>query len=395
MKKAGWIIGMLLCVLLVLGLMFGPGIWRAVSVWKLAEGFLTQPEQSMSVSITTAEKESLSIRLDWQEADGKRVYTLESGGVAVYCCGGVIYLENGKGYDFSDALPDGTGLLETPWVLYPMVKIQHDAGVWALNLKSGELLPELYGKTLILETGENGIDILQLVTSEQEGIRHIRAGVWDREVLPLPEAVREAIRSGAVQADKDLTEDVLRLVAGWAWLSGKDPLGMTLDFNADCGPLELSDTLELYRSGGISYVEKGGLGVYAADGAVCTADGTLLTSADPPMEAAQLLGLAYQLCLNGDLRCEGDVYRLELDQQGMEGLAYAIAPQARELNVELRSGTLELEMKGDQIRAIRVHCGGSVDVLLASVDVSIGAELSVMEGEVAFTVPQAVLDAIG
>lgn len=399
MKKAGWIVGIVLCALLVLGLVFGPGIWRAVTVWNLAEDFLSQPQRSMLVTVST-EQQDMVFRLDWQDVDGKRIYTLESSGVAVYCCDGVIYLENGKGYDFSGALPDWSGILERPWRLFPVVRIQHDAEVWALNLRSGELLPELYGCALILETEEDSIEILQLITGGLpidglEDLRNVWVGVQDREVLEVPGEVLESIQSGAVQGSKDLTEDVLRLMAGWARLSGKDPLGMTLELSADCGPLKISDTLELYRSGEISYVEKGSLGLYFAGGAVCTADGTRLTTADSTIEAAQLLGMAYQLCLNGDLRCEGDVYRLELDQQGMEQFAYAIAPEAEGMNVLFQSGSLELELNGDEISAIRVQCGGSVDVLLTSVEISIGAALRPMEGEVSFTVPQAVLDAIG
>lgn len=399
MKKKYVVLAIVLCLTLILGLVFGPKLYRAGKVWGMLDGFLSPKERSLDVTVSVEGNEDMTFRLDWQQVNEKRVCCLESGGVAVYYCDGVIYLENGKGYDFGDAIPDLSALLEKPWLLYPLVQIDHEGGTWAVNLNTAKAIPQLYGLSLVLEEGDDGAQVVQCFgwKDQNGGYFGIRAAKrQDREILSVPQEVVESIASGAVQGDKDLTEDVLRLMKGWADLSSREVLGMELELSADCGPLELADTLSVRRNNqtGISFVEKNGYGLYFFGEKVCTADGTVLAAGGSSVEAVQLLGVAYYLCLNGDLICEGDVYSLTLDQEGMEAIASAIVPEAENFNVAFESGYLRLQMNGDTIESIKLYCGGSVDLLLTQVGASVGAELRVMDGDLAFAVPQEVLDAL-
>lgn len=388
-----------LCLVLVLGIVFGPKLYRAVRVYGMLEDFLTEEAASMDVTLSMEAEKKMDLRLDWQDVGGKRLYTLESGGVEIFYRDGVVYLENGKAYDFSGAVPDVSELLEKPWALYPLVQISQKDGTWTVVVDTARILPELWGVTLVVEEGDEGARTLQCFGWQDKnggylGVQALRR--QDRQVLEVPQAVRDAIESGAVQSGKDLTEDMLGLLKGWAELTSRETLGMELNLSADCGPIALADTLTLRRDSatGISYVEKDGYGLYFSGDKICTAGGTVLASSDSSVEAAALLGLAYQLCLNGDLTCDEGVYSLTLDQAGMEQVAYAIAPEAESLNVAFQSGSLEIRMEEDTIQSIRLSVSGSVDLLLAQVEGAIGAELVPVEN-VSFEIPQEVLDALG
>lgn len=384
LKKRNVIL-LILLLLLIPGLLFGPGLARGVRVYGLVSDLLGQAQGS--ADLTLEGDIALNGQLDWLDRSGRRVFRLTQSGVAFYYCDGVVYLENGKGYDFSEALPDLSAVTDNPWLLFPLTKIDHQEGLWTLRA-------EEYGLTLNLEEGAAGLEAVDFRLGDRlSGKLTLR----EAEPMTVPQAILDAIASGEVQAGQDLTGETLRLAAGLADLSSRDPLGLELQLTADCGMLTLDETLTLSRGivnqTPIHHLVREGQGLYFTDRAACTENGTLLTEQEASIAPSQLLGLVYQLCLNGELSCQGDVYSLTLDQQGMEAFAYAIVPEAEAMNITFRSGTLSLTMTESTIDSIRIHCGGSIDVLLTQLEVSVGAEVRVMEGP-SFTVPQAVLDTL-
>jgi len=381
MKTGKWILLGLLCLVLVLGLVLGPGLYRGTQMLAMAATVWNQEEFSLDIRVN----EEGNLRLDWRNTHRGRVLILESSGVQVYFCDGAIYLENGKGYDFSDTVEQINQLIQSPWKLYPLVKTSREGSSWTAVLEQPDL-------TVTMEQGQSGIGMAWVEWDEMK-VQILPQP--DREVLAVPEAVDTAIAAGKIRDGEDMTGALLRLLAAWTGLSSRETIAMELALSADCGPLALADTLQICtdRETGIGYVEKDGRGLYFTPDKVCTAEGRILTQSESSVESARLLGVAYLLLLNGDFRCQGDVYSLKLDQGGMEGFAYTIAPAAEGLNIQFKSGEIMLKLEGNNLESLSVSCTGAMDLLLTEVSVSIGAELTLGETE-GFTIPQPVLDAL-
>lgn len=401
MKKRYIVLIILLCVLIGLGAFFGPKIYRAVRVYILAEEFFTRQVQSLDVTVMTEGNRNVSFRLDWQEAEGKRVFTAYSGGETVYFCDGVLYLENGKGYGFSQAMPDLTPVLENPWILWPLVQIQKEGERWILSVKTGDIFPQIRNLNVTLLEQDNEIRSLQCNTlgAELGDFIGLEAKVDSaRNVEPIPRAVTDSIASGALQGGKDLTQDVLRLLKGWMLLNSTDPLGMEIGLDVELLTMPLHTDMELYTTKAhgkpISWLSKNGVGFYFTDDAACTAEGVKIDTPDATVEPEKLLGFAYYLCFNGDLSCEGDTYRLALDQAGMEQVLYTLAPEAKDLALTLRDGALELKMAGEKIASISISVAGQVDLVLTQVDIRAAVNIEVVQEAFSFNIPQIVLDAL-
>lgn len=401
MKKRYIVLIILLCVLIGLGAFFGQKIYRAVRVYTLAEEFLTRQVQSLDVTVMTEGNRNVSFRLDWQEAQGKRVFTAHSSGETVYFCDGVLYLKNGKGYGFSEALPDLTPVLENPWILCPLVQIQKEENQWILSMKTEEFLPQIRNLNVTFVEEDNEICSLQCNTwgAEVGDFIGLQASVHsERNVEPIPQAVTDSIASGALQGGKDLTQDVLRLLKGWMLLGSTDPLGMEIGLDVELLTMPLHTDMALYTTKvhgrPVSWLSKNGVGFYFTDDAACTAEGVKIDTPDATLEPEKLLGFAYYLCFNGNLSCEGDTYRLALDQQGMEQVLYTLAPEAKDLALTLKEGTLELHMDGEEITSISIVISGQVDLVLTQVDISAAVNMEVVQEAFSFNIPQSVLDAL-
>ena len=106
--------------------------------------------------------------------------------------------------------------------------------------------------------------------------------------------------------------------------------------------------------------------------------------------------LAWQLALNGEVtvREEGDaqLYSLDLDQAGMERVAYAIAPDVRSQALTLTGGDVTLTVKNGELTAISLSCTGTVQVVVAQVQARLEADIAFTQREADF--PQSVIDAL-
>ena len=381
MKKSKWLWIGLLCLVLILAAVFGPGIYRAARMLGMVDGVWNQEAMSFDIQV----KEAVELRLDWVETSQGRVFLLENSGVTVYFSSGAVYLENGKGYDFSQTAAEISRLLQEPWKLYPLVQTHRDGESWTAQIEKTDL-------TVTLEQGEPGFGAAR-VQYEDWNVEILPR--TDREVRQVPETLLSAIASGETQGGTDMTQALLRLFAAWADLGSRETVAMELELWADCGPLALNDTLQVCtdRDTGIGYVEKNGYGLYFTDRGICTAGGKLVTSGESTVESAQMLGVAYLLLFNGDFTYRDGVYTLKLDQAGMEGFAYTIAPAAQGLNIAFGSGEVALTLKGDTLESLNVSCNGTLDLILTEAEVAIGAELNLVEGE-RLEIPQTVRQAL-
>ena len=401
MKKRYIVLTVLLCLVLVAGAFLVPRVCRMVEAYRLMTAFLFQPEQSLDVTVQLDGDREVEFRLDWRTEEGKRVFVLKSGEEAVYFCDGVLYLKNGKGYRFEEALSDLSQVLEKPWMLAPVVRIAREGYHWQVDMETAEVLPELDYLSITMEENLDGIETLSLRTSGRKlgsltGVRTLTRS--DRVAVKAPQEVLDAIKSGIVQADKDLTRDILRLVKGWMLLSSTDPLGVKMDIQVDLLELPLHTQLELYSTKAyekpIHYLNKDGVGLYFTDGAACTPEGKRIGSPEIPVDMTRMLGLAYYLCFNGDLSCQGDRYRLELNQAGMEQVLYAIAPETADMALTLEEGALELIMAGDAISSVNIAISGQVDLVITQVEIAARVGMEILQADFGMEVHQKVLDTL-
>ncbi len=348
-------------------------------------------------------------------------------GVSLYYSGGTVYLDSGAAFQLGGGLPDYGDLLGTVILLYRAGDIQvfrnggetiyslRAEGVDAQSILTG-LLPgaeelaalERIDIDLVVRSG--ALAALRFTADgvlRPDGPASLSAVFTARESWETPEvpsAVREAILSGGDGQAQRNTEDLLRLLTAWGRLNLTDPLSARLSLSADCGPLMLSDELELLRTWEegrqVGCVRKGGRALYFSNGRVYTGTGASAetggSDGDPAAREA-MLELACALSLRGEASCVqqdgGYLYSLRLGPEDMAQLAAAILPAVRTLDVAYTEGVLELTVSEGDITALRMECGGTLQVLTLNVPVSLscGAQFAPAPD---FALPDGVADAI-
>lgn len=221
--------------------------------------------------------------------------------------------------------------------------------------------------------------------------------------LPVPEAVKNAVRSGEYEASEALSEALLRMANAWQALDRAETVGAKLLLRADCGPVTVDDSLDLYRWNDhgtqIDSVQSNGYALYFTDATVCDQSGRVIPAADASVvEAAKLPDIAYQICLRAESEHteeDGrDTYTLSLDAAGMEAVAYAIAPAAEGMDIAFAGGSLRVVLRGGRIECIEADCRGTVQVVLSRAEVAFSARMEFEEGAEAPALPDAVREAL-
>jgi len=343
----------------------------------------------------------------------------------MYYCDGVMFLENGNAYQIGTAFPDHSRLLEQTMVLYKHVDIEEEDGAYSITATNSDakailelLIPS--AATLFSDTDSLKVNLIT-DDGELEKIEFIGSGILnDSEknaysvnaelkivgtstTVQIPETVADAISSGEYDTMEALSDDLYRLANGWQNLNGADPLAADLILSADCGPLILNESLQLYRwkneENDILCVQENGYALYFTDDAICDSKGNSIPTASAAnVDAAQLLDIAYDICMNASADCvnQGDqyTYTLSLDDEGMEAVAYAIAPEAEKLNISFESGSILVVIQDEKIESMEVKVDGSVQIVLSTADVAIGAKLEFSGDSVDVTIPDAVKEAL-
>ncbi|MGM9661506.1 MAG: hypothetical protein ACI3WR_00240 [Oscillospiraceae bacterium] len=407
------------------------------AAWFLLPG-LTEGREAYALLKSCAEAEELSMdlaveaRLDGQDmgfearlartqAAGQSVTVISQNGRTLCYADDAVFLENGKAYRIGSACPDYTALLEKALPLYQHADISGKDGVYRVTAEGEDaeailrlLLPAADGlaaaDAVTVELVSEGAEAEELRftfdgrlgSAAQKpctvsAVLDLHAGEEGRPTVP--EAVEDRLLAGDYTAEADLSEDLLILLSAWGELGGRDPLRTTVALRADCGPLILNDSLELYRTEirglTVSAVEKSGTRLYFTENALCDESGELSLSAHrDDVAAAELPELLYLLCENGDVTCtssgESRSYALTLDEEGARRVACAIAPAAEELDIDFDSGSVRLTVSDGKLRTVTVACSGRLQLLLSSAEAEIGAELAFPEGYADFSVPDEV-----
>ena len=363
--------------------------------------------------------------LDRITLDGKRITGISENGRKLYYSDGVVFLENGDAYKLGTAFPDYSQLLELTMALYRQVEIDavndrytitaekqnakailellipwaaqvlsdSDALTVDLILKDGELdRIEFRGNGKLNDSGKTAYSVnatLDILDAPRN--------------VTIPDAVRDAIVSGEYETMEALSDDLYRLANGWQDLNSRDPLSAKLTLGADCGPLVLNEDLELTRwhidEQDIFRVEENGYALYFTEDAICDSKGNSIPAASAAnIDAAQLLDIAYTACMNASadstLKGSQHIYTLSLNEEGMEAVAYAIAPEAEKLNISFESGSIQVIILDERIESVEITVSGSVQIVLSSADVSVGAKLEFYEIVGDAVIPEAVKEAL-
>lgn len=437
-RKKRWVMPLLIVLALLVGIggtasfFLLPDLLDDVKAYALLKEYADKQELTMDLTVdgTLGSKEfDFTAALDRTDVDGRRVTAVSQDGRTLYYCDGTVFLENGNAYKLSKSFPDYSRLLDQAMELYRHVDMDARGETCFITAEGADakailelLVPS--ASALLADTGTMHVELLTDGDAVSE-IRFSGSGTLNdsektpldvsavltlhpevRDRTPIPEAVRNAVVSGEYEALEPLSDDLIRVMRAWQALNCADAIGAKLLLKADCGPVTLNDSLDYYRwncdGTQIAAIRKNGYALYFTDTAICNQNGVVIPAASADtaaVEASKLLDIAYQTCLNAKLDCSQangmHVYTLSLDEDGMEAVAYTIAPAVEGMDLFLDSGSIRIVICGEQIRSMEVRCGGTVQIVLSHTDVSFEARMEFVEGTDAAAVPEAVRETLG
>lgn len=433
-KKRRWLMPLLVLLSLILGIIgtaayfMLPDLMKDYKAYELLKSYVEQQELTMELAVTAqlgTQKMDFQAQIDRAEAEGQRITAISQEGRSLYYTGGIVLLENGKAYKLADTYPDYTQLLSQAMELYQYADISAENGVYKMTAEQENARAIL--KTLLPGMGDftetNSVAVEMVCNGDTLEELHFSAnGKMDnskqssftvsavlricsdeKEKLKIPQAVKDVVIKGEYETAADLSENLIGLVSAWEELNSRNPLAAELSLEANCGPLVLNDTLALYRwnteEGVISSIQKNGYELYFTDEKICDKEGKIVVNAsDTSVDAAGLIQIAYQLCMNMDLECSGNgsvkTYTLSLDEEGMKSVAYAIAPKTEDMDIRFTSGTIELTIQNEKLQKISFACGGSMKIVLSDTEVSLGAELKFSQAQTDAEVPAKVMEVL-
>lgn len=412
-------------------LLFGLGLKDDLAAYHLLKKYINQEELDarLSVDVQVGElRHHLETSLTRTQAEGKRVTRAQQYGASVYYCDGLLYLENGHPLEAGGVFPDYPSLMSGVLALYrdtdisvfdnpgkKIYRVQVDGDAAQSVLEN--LFPSSIGRLtqverLDMDLVEQGGELAQLrfdaagaldgagpvaVSAVLESAEEAGQG------MELPLKVREQLTGGG-GAEPAADQALMKLLEAWLELNVRDPLGADVALTADCGPLILDEELAWTRSyaGGveINSIRKNGRTYYISAGGVYDETGSQEGVPGELCPPDGLLALAYQLCLNGTPRCaqagESCTYTLELDKDGIARMAGTILPEARDLALTFHAGTIEVVVSGDRVERLNIACGGTVQLAMVDVPMSLGVRMDFTAPAQTDTpaVPDDVLDVI-
>lgn len=430
-KKKRWLIPLLIIMALLVGIggtaafFLLPDLLDDVKAYDLMKKYLEKQAFSMELTVTAqigSEDLDFTAEVGRAEFEGHRITAISQEERTLYYCDGAVFLENGNAYKLNSAFPDYSELLDQALDLYQYVDIEEKDGVYTITAENedakevlelllpsaAEILTENHTIRVELTAEEDEVSRLQFAGSgtladeektdfQVNAVLDLKSG--SEEMRQIPEAVKNAVINGEYKAGEEISDDLIRMANAWQTLNKGETVGAKLILKADCGPVTLDDRLDFYHWNKegiqVSSIQKNGYAVYFTDTEICNQEGkTILASDASLIEAAKLLDIAYQACLNAEQSCsEADgkyTYTVSLDKDGMEAVAYAIAPAAEGMDLFLENGSLQIVIENDRIQSIEVYCSGNVQVVLSNAVVAFEARMEFAEDMAAETIPKAV-----
>ncbi|MGM9521758.1 MAG: hypothetical protein ACI3VB_04690 [Oscillospiraceae bacterium] len=433
-KKRRWLMPLLIVLALLVGIggtaafFLLPDLLDDMKAYELLKKYSEKQELTMELTVEAdlgSQDFGFTALLDRTDVDGHRVTAISQDEISLYYCDGAVFLESGNAYKLSGSFPDYSQLLDQTMKLYRYVDIEEKNGTYTITAENADakailelLIPsatEMLSDTdsIKVELLADGDEISEIHFSGSGAVNAektpfnisavLRLDTGNQSRIQIPQPVRDAVTGGEYEATEILSDDLIRIANAYEALNQAEFLSAKMLLKADCGPVTLDDSLDFYTwnydGTQISSIQKNGYALYFTDTAVCNKDGNVISAADATaVESAKLLDIAYQTCLNADLDCsetDGNyVYTLSLDEEGMEAVAYAIAPAAEGMDILFDNGSLQVVICNDKIQSISFCCSGNVQIVLSKAAVSFEAQLEFTENETEVTIPEAVKKAL-
>ena len=434
-RKRVWkwivLIAAMLVLMAALFLAFGTDIREHYDAARLLRDLSEREEVDMDLLVRTetpGNSFETNIKLFRTAVEDQTIFGVSWEDVTLYYAGDTVYLENGSAYRVGALAPDYTKLTEHLLDIYEATDVSRekadgkscyrvtaegdDADALLRLLAPAETaeLAEAVAMELCLWVSDGAVDKVEFAgRGTLSGGQETEVAVSGAlEVLSesrsheIPAAVRGALSAGGTAGEAQLTGDTLELLTAVRELCERDPLGADVRLSVNCGPLVLEDSLDLYRTevNGtfISRIQKGDTGVYFAGDTVCGEDGQKVTMGDGTVDYTALLDAAYALSQGTDAGCVREdgtaTYEVSIEGEALEQVAYAIAPEAEELDVTLEHGTLRIVLEDGAVSSLRFLCEGSIRVIAVDAEAAIGCEIRCKE-TTEESIPEKVVQALG
>ncbi|MGN0298006.1 MAG: hypothetical protein ACI4C1_02285 [Lachnospiraceae bacterium] len=430
-KKKRWLMPLMIVLAFFVGIggtaafFLLPDLMNGVKAYDLLKKYSEKQELSMELTVNAqidSQNCDFTALVERTNVEGHQVTVISQDKRKLYYCDGVVFLENGTAYQVSESFPDYLQLLDQAITLYQHVDIEEKDGTYTITAERedarailellipsvDELLADTYSVQVELLTEEGEVSELHFsgngILNTPEKIPFDVSAVLslnpeNQNQITIPEPVRDTIISGEYETAGTLTDDFIRILNAWQTLNRDEFIHSSLLLKADCGPVTLNDHLDYYRWNDngmqISSIQKNGYALYFTDTTICNQNGKIILAADAAnIEAAKLLDIAYEACLNATLECREEngqyIYSLSLDEEGMKTVVYAIAPEAEKMDITFDSGSIQVVVGDDQIQSVNISCGGNVQIVLSSADVVFEAKMEFKQDVVPTELPEAV-----
>lgn len=433
-----WLIGILAAMLIVLGIimvivLMDGKLVNGAHAYQLLEEYLAQPKQVLKLQVqakTGDDQYDMEADILCRELDGRQITCVEISGAKFFYTDGILYLENGNAYQASEVSADYGSMLEQVAALYQVLDIEavkeENSKLYKITVQEENaqeilayLLPKVAADALEMQTLEAELlseeDALKAITFTSKGklqnaektkydiTAMLTVAKEDDGVIEIPEPVKNAMESEETKIQAIITGDVFRLYHAWEKLYAQNPMGAQIFLAADCGPLNLKQDVmfisAIVDDSRINCVRKDDFAVYFNEDTICSEKGySVTTKRAETVDVSELVGMAYELCLQGNFRCtevnDSYIYSIVLDEEGMKNVASLIAKESADMAIEFENGSLQLVIKEQKLESIRFACDGELDVLLTKVAVALSAELEI-HGEENFrnySIPEKVLE---
>lgn len=409
MKKKALVLILILTLLAVAAVAVLPRVLPVFRTCKALGDFLARKEHSMDISaqITLGRLDyRLDAQLDTVTSGGKTVTVLSQNSRSAYYCDGILYLENARAYRLTE--PTGTDFSVWKGAMWLLRNAQVDMEKMGCSVtlrgqqvqelltsfcpRVEDVVPEVDSLTLELGVMDSKLSQIRFRGSAWLGQTEISVDVSLDLVRParmktIPSAVDAALRTGDPFQAEPLTENVIRFFAAFLALEEQETLAGKLTLSADCGPLALDKTVDLFcwqaEGKRIYSLQENGVGLYYGNGTVCDSQGRSLSVNAENASAVKIPEMLLAVCLRLSADCRQDqdqyVYRFSLDGSAMEELTYAIVPGAEKLPLSLTEGSIEIVLRQDRIRSLHIRIQGSLSLLVTQVDVAIGGEVMLLD----------------
>ncbi len=386
------VLGVLLLAVAVgavcVGLRVAPTVNHGLRISELLQPMLDAENQRMHIRVS-AEISGNAFDMESDvflvSEDGVSYFAAEQNGTAVYVADNVLFLENGKAFkigeqlqsrtvDYAELLPRIGALYEvlkitaeetdgetvysvavtedkvktllsavSPWVTLPADDIEK------LNLRLTERNGQLDQISFSGKGEMEGTSVMLDVTLS--GFRILASGDY-----PIPEAVRHSAATVNRSELFSLTEDLYRLVLGFAPFADMDAIDGTLDLTVDCGPLQLDTRINLSDLNATS------------------------NNRIDPEKLQALPEWLFWLFMEGEIACnqrdDGYVYTLELDQAAIGELSRMILPELAQYGGDLTEGKVTVVLDAGNVASMNVSIKGKVKALFMQIPVAAGAEFT-------------------